>query len=280
MCKDEHWLFYTGIGVPSRRSRDLVEWTSGPPALPAKPEWIDAFLPGHPGHFWAPDAILLDGRYLLYYSVSRWGKNTSAIGLASNPTLDPDDPRFCWKDEGIVIRSSPPDDYNAIDPSVAADGAGRLWMAFGSFWGGIRLIELDPGTGRRISPDSPLYPLAWQREIEAAAIRRHGDEYFLFVNWGRCCSGTNSTYNIRVGRSADITGPYRDRDGVDLLVGGGLLFLESTGRFIGPGHFAAFAVGSAEEFSYHYYDAENRGAPTLGIRQLRWTTQGWPIAAP
>ena len=244
---------------------------------PRPPAWVPEFLPGHRGHFWAPDVIEVNGRYRLYYSVSTWGKNTSAIALASSPTLDPADPRLGWQDEGIVLRSSATDRFNAIDPAVVRDRAGRLWLAFGSFWSGIKLVELDVATGRRRSPDAPIHDLASAPQIEAPCIVVQGEFYYLFVNWGLCCRGLQSTYSIRVGRSPLITGPYLDRSGRDLREGGGTLFLESMGRFVGPGHAAVLREGTNAWVSFHFYDGERQGRPALGIRRLLWNREGWPV---
>jgi arabinan endo-1,5-alpha-L-arabinosidase len=277
-CKDEYWIFSTGAGVKSWRSKDRLHWEAGPRVLEKLPPWINDIVPGHKGYFWAPDPILSKGRYLLYYSVSGWGKNASAIGLATNSTLDPADPAYRWTDEGIVVQSTLRDSYNAIDPSLTFDAEGRLWMAFGSFWAGIQLVELDPVSGKRIKPDSPLYPLAFHKTIEAPCIIFHGGAYYLFVNWGFCCRGMNSTYEIRVGRSNRITGPYVDQKGEDLRVDGGSLFLGNEGTLIGPGHAGVFQEGKNEWLSYHFYDATDGGAATLGIRRLEWDAAGWPKA--
>ena len=279
-CGREYWLFSTGPGIASRHSRDLVNWEAGPRVFPTPPAWTTNAAPGFRGYFWAPDVIPLDGRFLLYYSVSRWGVNTSAIGLATNPTLDPANPAYHWTDQGVVCQSRRGDDFNAIDPSVASAGDGSLWLAFGSFWSGIKLLQLDPITGQRIAPDAPLYPLAYHSSIEASCLWRHGNDYFLFVNWGQCCRGTNSTYNIRLGRSARVTGPYLDKEGVDLLHGGGSLFLGTEDPFIGPGHAAVFSEGGTDWFSCHYYDGRRGGAATLSVRPLRWDRAGWPIGGP
>ena len=275
-CKGDYWVFSTGNGIRSARSKDLVAWTAGPIVFPKTPAWVGKEVPGQKGHFWAPDIIELNGRFLLYYSISAFGKNTSAIALASSATLDPADPAYGWKDEGIVISSGPKDDFNAIDPALTRDRAGGLWMTFGSFWSGIKLIELDPGTGKRKQPASPPIALAHAAQIEAAAIIPHGDEYFLFVNWGYCCRGVNSTYRIQVGRSQSITGPYLDRQGRDLREGGGSDFLQTEATMIGPGHAAVFREGEKQWLSYHFYDGNRRGAPTLAVRQLEWDGQGWP----
>lgn len=280
-CKDEYWCFYTGWGIASWHSKDLVHWERGPQVFTNPPPWVTKAVPLDRGgmSFWAPDIIHLSNRYLLYFSASSWGKNTSAIGLATNPTLDPNDPNYHWTDDGIVIQSNPEKDFNTIDPAVIQDADGKLWLSFGSFWSGIRMIQLNPETGKRIAPDSPVYSLAHSEKIEASYVYHHDGFYYLFVNWGQCCRGTNSTYNIRVGRSEQITGPYLDRNNHDLLRGGGSLILDRHGPFIGPGHAGIFSNDGAEWLSCHFYDGTRRGMPTLAILPLKWTADGWPEVA-
>jgi arabinan endo-1,5-alpha-L-arabinosidase len=149
-------------------------------------------------------------------------------------------------------------------------------MAFGSFWKGIFLVQLDPKTGLRRATNSPVR-VAYSSSIEAACLMQRGEDYYLFVNWGRCCRGTNSTYEIRVGRSKQVTGPYLDRDQVDLVNEGGTRFLETTGRFIGPGHVGILTEGGTNWFSYHYYDAQSNGRSRLALAPLYWTAEGWPV---
>ena len=271
----EYWLFATGNGIISRRSSNLVQWTQGPRVFSNAPAWTTNAVPGFRGHLWAPDLIQISNQFLLYYSVSRWGVNTSAIGLATSPTLDPADPKYEWKDQGIVIQSGHGDRFNAIDPALMHDSDGKLWMSFGSFWSGIKMIELNPATGKRPATNSPIYALASQRAIEAPFITRQGAHYYLFVNWGQCCRGTNSTYHIRVGRSEKITGPYLDQEGRGLAQEGGTMFLETSGSEIGPGHAGIYSENGTNYFSYHFYDGENRGVATLGLRRLVWES-GWP----
>ena len=273
----EYWLFSTGRGICSWRSRDLARWEQGPAVFAAPPAWTTNVVPGFRGHFWAPDIIRVGERYLLYYSVSTWGKNTSAIGLTTNPTLNPADPDYAWTDEGPVIQSVASDDFNAIDPGVVQAADGTLWLSLGSFWNGIKLIQLDPSSGKRIEGDEAIHALAHQDAIEAPCIWRAGDSYYLFVNWGLCCRGTNSTYNIRVGRSATITGPYVDRDGKDLMLAGGGVLLDSEGARIGPGHASIYSEGGTNWMSYHFYDGERAGAATLGIRRLDLDAEHWPV---
>jgi arabinan endo-1,5-alpha-L-arabinosidase len=276
-CRNEFWVFYTGRGVPSYHSKDLVTWESGPRVFTNTPAWTDQAVPGHRGSFfWAPDIIQLGDRYLLYYAVSTFGKKVSAIGLATNPTLDPNDLRFQWTDCGPVIQSTDTNDFNTIDPAIFHDADGKLWLSFGSFWSGIKLIQLDPKTGQRVALDSPIYSLAHNDSIEASYIYRHDDFYYLFVNWGLCCRGTNSTYEIRTGRSKNITGPYYDADGMDLLNDGGTVFLKTSGPFIGPGHAGIITANGTNWFSCHFYDGTRRGLSTLAILPLHWRTNGWP----
>jgi arabinan endo-1,5-alpha-L-arabinosidase len=276
-CQDEYWVFHTGRGVSSYHSKDLVHWEAGPRIFTNPPSWAAEAVPENRNtHYWAPDVIHLDGRYLVYYSISTFGKNTSAIGLVSNPTLDPADPRYRWTDEGIVIQSKAGDRFNAIDPAVTQDADGNLWLAFGSFWSGIRLIQLDPKTGRRLAPDSPNHLLAHFDSIEAAFIHRHAGYYYLFVNWGICCRGVNSTYNMRVGRSARITGPYVDKNGKDLRENGGTLLLDTVRPFIGPGHAGIISEKGTNWLSCHFYDGTRRGMSTLAILPLQWEPDGWP----
>jgi arabinan endo-1,5-alpha-L-arabinosidase len=280
-CKDEYWIFCTGNGIESWRSTNLVDWQRGQRVFTSIPSWRTNAVPANRGHLWAPDVIHLSGQYHLYYSVSTFGVNVSALGLVTNPTLDPNDPAYHWTDRGMVLQTRTTNDFNAIDPAVTLDAEGRLWMSFGSFWSGIKLVELDPKSGMRIAPDSPLYSLADYESIEAPFIYRHGGHYYLFVNWGRCCQGANSTYEIRVGRSERITGPYLDKEGKDMLTGGGTLVLKTDGAFIGPGHACILEERGQYWFGCHFYDGTTpRGTSKYAIRPMIWAANGWPEIGP
>ena len=155
------------------------------------------------------------------------------------------------------------------------DGDGKFYSAGGSFWSGIKLIQLDPETGKRI-PDSPMYSLASYDSIEASFIYYHDGYYYLFLDWGMCCRGVNSTYNMRVGRSKKITGPYLDKEGKDLLDRGGSLLLETDGAFIGPGHPGIIKVDDNYLLGMHFYNGARNGASQYAIRPLEWDKDGWP----
>ena len=280
-CKNEYWVFYTGRGVPSYRSKDLVKWEPGPAVFKAAPEWIAKIVPENRNmQYWAPDIIKLGDRFLLYYSVSSFGKMTSAIGLATNPTLDPADPAYHWTDRGFVVRTQDGDGYNAIDPSVFNDSDGSLWLTFGSYWTGIKLIQLDSQTGKQMAPDSKPLAIAHNESIEASYLCRHDNFYYLFVNWGGCCAGPKSTYNIRIGRSKSVTGPYLDKAGMDMLHSGGSLFLPTTnGPLIGPGHAGILKAQGKDWFTSDFEgDLRMEGKATLAIMPLRWNADGWPEA--
>lgn len=267
-----------------RTSPDLVTWTFKGAVLQAFPDWVMEAVPGTKG-IWAPDISYVGGRYYLYYSASTFGSNHSVIGLLTTPTLDTSAPDFAWKDEGLVIASDTKDDYNAIDPNHIIDENGRHWLTFGSFWTGIKLIELDPASGKQRDAKAEPKAIARRRDpgaIEAPFIRRKGEYYYLFAAYDFCCRGANSSYYTCCGRSAAIDGPYRDRDGRKMLNEGGTVVLHADldplKRFKGPGGASVLQSGSKEIVVYHAYDAQRNGMPTLRMQVLAWTADGWPVA--
>src|SRR3984957_3468013 len=283
-CKSRYYMFYTGQNILSKSSADKVFWTAGPSVFNPPPAWTTNAVPGFTGLFWAPDVLYFNNQYHLWYAVSTFGSQVSAIGLVTNPTLDPTDPEYKWTDQGPVIESTNGSPYNTIDPSFTWDDSSNLWMAFGSYWNGIYMVQLNPATGLRISTNSPTYQLAYNSSIEASYIFRRGGYYYLFANWGSCCSGVDSTYNIRMGRSTNVTGPYLDENGVSMVNNGGTVFQEATGKFTGPGHVGILSGGGNQWWSYHYYDANAYapqygvyGYPDLAFAPLSWTADNWPV---
>jgi arabinan endo-1,5-alpha-L-arabinosidase len=288
---DTYYLFNTGHQgqpggiVPIRTSKDLRHWQLRGAVFPELPAWASAAVKGTRG-IWAPDISYSHGEYRLYYSVSTFGRNRSAIGLATAPRLDPDAPARGWTDKGKVIESDDKDDYNAIDPNAFTDADGRDWLVFGSFWSGIKMVRLDGATGMPLAGEANLISLVRRPRpdaVEAPFLIRHGDYYYLFVSFDFCCRGAKSTYYTVVGRSKDVTGPYVDRDGKNLLDGGGGFIvlhaqLDPTRRFVGPGHSALLSDGGQDYIVYHAYDTRAEGAPTLRIQRLGWTEDGWPVA--
>lgn len=288
---NRYYIFTTGPGIPNKYSTDLRNWTAGSRVFPSgPPAWVDSAVSGYdPNNWaWAPDIAYFNGRYHLYYSVSSWGTIDSVIGLATSTNLISPN----WIDQGKVVQSDaapccvqPETDttiFNCIDPSILIASNGTIWMVYGSYSDGILVTQIDPSTGKRLNPASIGTKVAssstsfFSNTTEGAHLHQHGSYYYLFLNYGGCCSGVDSTYNIRVGRSVNPTGPYFDKNGVNMLNAGGTVLLESTGRFIGPGHTGIFEENGTNWFTYHYYDANNNGAPTLGLNQLFWAADGWP----
>ena len=280
-CGNLYYVFGTGQGIISKSSADTMYWVTGPSVFANSPNWTTNAVPGFTGFFWAPDISYFNGQYYLYYAVSTFGSQVSAIGLATSPTLDPSNPSYQWTDQGPVIESTKGFAYNCIDPSVTFDSSSNLWMSFGSFWNGIYLIQLNATTGLRNTTNTTVYSLATDNAasgdpIEASYLYHYGNYYYLFVNWGTCCDGIDSTYNIRVGRSTNITGPYLDRNGTNMVSSGGTLFLETTGKFIAPGQIGILNENGNSYFGYHYLDANDNGVPTFDLEPLSWTSDGWP----
>jgi arabinan endo-1,5-alpha-L-arabinosidase len=276
-CDGRYWVYSTGAGIVVHSSADGLTWRREPPVFQSIPESVRAASPLNDGSdVWAPDIAKINGQFYLYYAVSSWGSAASAIGLATSPTLTPTDPHYKWTDHGIVIKSVEGQQLNCIDPCIVKAPDGTLWLSYGSYIGVVEVVQLDPATGLRITPDSQRYPLS--SASEASAIIHHGDYYYLFVDRGSCCSGRISTYNMRMGRSAKVTGPYLDRYGADMLHGGGSLFLASEGKKVGPGHFGLVMMDGLERFSCHWEaDADHGQSSVLDIRPLLWH-DGWPVA--
>jgi arabinan endo-1,5-alpha-L-arabinosidase len=278
---NRYWMFTTGAGIYAAFSDDLIRWNAAPKTvfpIGTWPEWINEVVPGFKGDFWAPECFFLNGRYYLYYSCSTFGSSTSAIGVASSPTLDQNSPAYKWTDHGMVVSSSARTDINAIDPAIFKDDDGRIYMSYGSFSGGIGVVELDPATGKR-KAGAPIVTVAGGNNAswEAPYIFKEGAYYYLIVNRGFCCRGTNSTYSLVMGRSTSINGPYTDKAGVDLKSGGGTTVLGSSGKYIGPGHFGLLRENGYNYVSMHYYDGNDNGNAKLDIANMGFDNAGWPF---
>jgi arabinan endo-1,5-alpha-L-arabinosidase len=276
-CDGRYYVFSTGRGIPILSSDDGWTWKRSGRVFDAVPDSVHSLVPLNNGHdVWAPDVTKMNGEYYLYYAISHWGSEVSAIGLMTNPTLNASDAKYKWTDRGLVIHSVKGQKLNTIDPGILQAPDGTLWLSYGSYIGDVEVVQLDPKTGLRISSDSPRYDLS--SRSEASDIIYHDGYYYLFVNRGSCCQGANSTYNIRMGRSKVVTGPYLDRYGNDMARGGGDLFLASAGNQIGPGHFGRLIDDGVEEFSCHYEADLTRRTPVLDIRPLLWNSGDWPMA--
>ena len=272
------YVYATGNGLPVAVSDDGWIWRRAGTLMQALPG-------GRPGpdvlarggnNTWAPDVIRSGDRYFVYYSAPGT-QPKAAIGLLVGRTLDAASPDYKWEDGGPVVWSDGVEDSNAIDPGLFRDPSGSLWLTYGSYFGYIRLVELNPKTGRRLSPDRTPVNIAVNGEASIIIFR--DGWYYLLLTHGSCCAGANSSYNIRMGRSRKVTGPFVDHTGIDMLQGGGKLFLGSTTRAVGAGHFGLLDLGDGvQKFSLHFEaDLDRGGSSVLDIRPLLWR-DGWPVA--
>nr|WP_226911429.1 arabinan endo-1,5-alpha-L-arabinosidase [Gallaecimonas mangrovi] len=294
MAKDgnQYYLFSTGPGITVYQSKDRLHWRLDGPVFKPEPSWARTVIPNFAGHLWAPDVLHHDGKFYLYYSASAFGKNTSAIGVTVTKTLDINSPDYGWHDQGVVLQSVPNRDlWNAIDPNVTIDDKGTAWMAFGSFWDGIKLVRLDSSLTKVAKPEQ-WYSLARQErppftpqtaagpgEIEGPFIFKHNDYYYLFVSFGLCCRGVNSTYRIAVGRAKTITGPYLDKNGKDMNQGGGTVMLKGNKAWPGLGGNSAYHWQGKDYLVFHAYEAADNGLQKLKIAPIEWR-DGWPYVDP
>jgi arabinan endo-1,5-alpha-L-arabinosidase len=261
MCDGKYYTY--GTGGSSLVSDDGWTWHPGTPL---------------PRRGLAPDVIHIGDRYYVYVAANIGAQPKAAVNMIWSKTLDPSSSDYKWEEGGVVASSDGEEDSNAIDPGIFLDPTdGKLWLTYGSYFGYIRLVQLDPKTGKRVNPNDQPHDLAIN--CEASDMMYHDGWYYLLATHGSCCRGADSGYNIRVGRSKKVTGPYLDGDGVDMIQGGGKLLIGSGGRVVGPGHFGLLDLGEGvQKFSMHWEaDLERGGASVLDIRPLLWK-DGWPVA--
>ena len=303
-CDGTWYLFAPGFGVDILASDDLKTWDYSGRVFDKAPQWAVETVTGYRGHTWAPDILYHDGLYYLYYSCSSFGKNTSAIGVATNRTLNPSSPEYKWEDHGCLVRSIAGRDlWNAIDPNVVIDEQGTGWLSFGSFWGGIKLVRLDE-TLTALAEPQEWYPICRRPEgtaedtsqtddaikadprgpdfdpgngaVEAPFIIRRDGWYYLFVSYDLCCRGAKSTYKVVCGRAKDVKGPYLDADGTPLMQGGGTLVVGGNDRYPGAGHCAVVTKDGRDVMLFHAYDRDHDYGSRLLVRELTWK-DGWPV---
>ena len=246
LCDGKYYTFGTGGG--GLVSDDGWTWHSGTRV-------------SGPGA--APDLIHIGDRYYMAYASSGGGLgggHASSIHVMWSKTLDPQSPDYGFKDNTVVASSDGVEDCDAIDPGFLLDPTdGRLWVTYGTYFGFIRIVELDPKTGHRVAGNQPVNIAI---DCEATDPIYRDGWYYLLGTHGTCCDGANSTYNIRVGRAKNVTGPYVDNLGNDMLKGGGKLVVAASGRFVGPGHFGLMDLGDGvEKFSCHYEADLDRERP-------------------
>ncbi len=285
------YLFSTDTGgiapagyLPIRCSSDTVTWADCGYVFPSIPAWVQQQVPRAKG-LWAPDISYFGGVYHLYYAASTLLSQDSAIGEATNVTLDPASPAYAWVDHGEVLASSRGNDFNAIDPNILVDTSGAVWLTYGSFWSGIKQHRIDPATGMLSSSDTTTYSLAARPAslngaIEGASLVQHGGYYYLFASVGHCCASrlSDDNYEQVVGRGTSPQGPFVDQQGVDMRTGGGTILLEGGSAWAAPGGGSAYLdPGSGTSLlPFHALNVSTGGTASLWIKQIAWTTD-WPV---
>jgi arabinan endo-1,5-alpha-L-arabinosidase len=262
-CEGKYYTFGTGGG--GLISPDGWTWKGG------------AVRPGGGA---APDVMKIGNRYLVIYGATGGGLgggHNGRILTMWNNTLNPNSPNFKYTEPIEVAASDGLEDNDAIDPGLLLDpNTGRLWVSYGTYFGNIRIIELDPNTGERIKGNKEQDIAI---DCEATDLIYRNGWYYLLGTHGTCCDGVNSTYNIVVGRSRSVTGPYIDNVGRDMLQGGGKMVIAAGDRVVGPGHFGRTIIDEGVEVMSCHYEADfnQSGRSVLGLRPLLWKND-WPVA--
>lgn len=265
------WSPYTGQGIQMKYSSDGYTWHNGVQVFASELSWWKTYAPNMTTNdVWAPDLTYYNGTYYMFYSVSEFGKNNSAIGLVTCTSIAKGD----WVDRGVIISSkSGTDSYNAIDPNLTIDANGKPWLVFGSWFDGIHVVRLNSSTWK---PSGTVYTIAYKSGgIEGASMIYKDGYYYLFCSYGVCCNGVNSTYKIGYGRSTSITGGFVDQSGVSMTSGGVTYLDTGNTQWVGPGGQDVYKNGSNYLLVRHAYDATNNGMATLLISDL-YFTNGWP----
>ena len=261
-CDGKYYTFGTGGG--GLISEDGWNWFGG------------AVRPGGGA---APDAIKIGDRYLIAYSATGGGLGGGHAGRVLtmwNKTLDPDSPDFEYTEAIEVAHSEIDEDCDAIDAGLFMDPTtGRLYCTYGTYFGFIRMVELDPRTGAKVEGTvDPNIAI----DCEATTIIYRDGWYYLLGTHGTCCDGVNSTYNIVVGRSRNVTGPFLDNMGRDMVAGGGKMVIDGDDRQFGAGHFGRYIEDEGiEKMSFHWEaDLDRSARSVLAIRPILWVN-GWPV---
>lgn len=273
-----YYVFSTGKGISIKTSEDMVHWEKvgsvfGSVSLPA---WHKYDIPEQDGHLWAPDVHYRNGKYHLYYSVSAWMNFDSSIGYATNTTLDPEDPDYKWIDKGQVISfKNGGEGVNVIDPNIFIAEDGKVWLFYGSYQKGLRMVELDPETG--LLKNNPPEITKLTTSLGEGVFIIKGPTYnYIFASRGICCKGLDSNYQVVVGRSKELQGPYLNKRGESWLENKYTLFLEGDQEEPGKGHNAFFVEDDITYIVYHAYTRSAEGASLLNIDPLFVSDDGWP----
>ncbi|AOM79399.1 family 43 glycosylhydrolase [Pedobacter steynii] len=261
--------------VPVVRSLDLIKWTVIGNAFTAKPQWKSD------GGIWAPDVVLINKKYYMYYSYSAWADPNPGIGLAvaSNPGGP-------FIDQGKLFLSSEIGVPNTIDPFYFSEN-NKKYLFFGSYSSSVNqgtyVVELaEDGFSVKNLNDKVKIAAG---DFEAVMIHKRKGYYYFFGSKGSCCSGSSSTYHVRVARSAALLGPYLDKDGKSIAErGSGTLLISGSDKYAGPGHNSRI-ISDRTGTDWLLYHAINKTNPIvpggasrrmLMLDKINWVDD-WPV---
>lgn len=283
-------MYYTySTGAICQKSEDLVHWKMVGKVVDAPPKESSEWVGGT--DIWAPDIVKVGDEYRLYCSNSTWGVRQSCIFLAVS-----DHPEGPFIPRGCVLKTTDKLPVNAIDANIITDvKTGEMYMVYGSFWGGCHVLALDNKTGlakeEGIGTCVARRPLWMSGGIEGPYMIYNPDTeyYYLFVSYG----SLKSDYNVRVGRSKNITGPFLDFNGRDLTdledTDNTVGFLNFCGyqwnegtAYMAPGHNSVLNDDGNWYLVSHIREKNFTPTPepsTMQIRKIFWTPDGWPIVS-
>ena len=241
---------------------------------------------------WAPDIVKVGEEYRLYCSNSTFGVQQSCIFLAVA-----DSPEGPFVPRGIVLKTSDKLPVNAIDANIITDvETGEMYMIYGSFWGGCHALRLDRETGlaaeEGIGTCLARRPAWLSTGVEGPYMIYNPETgyYYLFVSYG----SLKMDYQVRVGRSRSILGPFLDFHGRELTDTSdadnsvGLMQLcgycwSDAISYMAPGHNSVLHDRDGSWYIVYHIREKNfvtKGEPsTMQIRKMYWTEEGWPVVS-
>jgi len=280
MIKDgnTYYVFHTGRGIAIKTSKDRINWKNAGSVFSRNnlPAWHKQDIPNQDGMLWAPDIHYRNGKYWVYYSVSAWMNFNSSVGLVTNTTLDSTQPNYKWVDEGKIIGyKNGGEGVNVIDPNAFVDTDGRVWLFYGSYKAGLRLTELNATTGKLLN-DPPQLTVITRALGEGVFVIKGPKYYYIFASRGRCCAGLRSTYQIVIGRSLTVDGPYLNKEGKSWVDNNYTVFLAGDSTAPGKGHNGFLTDGDTTFIVYHAYTRAAGGAALLNSKILYMDEEDWP----
>ena len=200
---DTYYVF--GSHLAAAKTTDLMNWTkiadgvnaSNPLFNNVTGALTEALTWAQADTLWAPDVAKLDdGKYYMYYCACKGDSPRSALGVAVADKVDgPYANKQLLLKSGMWGEVSPDGTIydatrhpNVVDPNVFRDNGGKLWMVYGSYSGGIFIMEMDPATGLQKPGQGYGKHLMGgnHARIEGAYILYSPDSkyYYLFVSFG------------------------------------------------------------------------------------------------